>query len=1118
MTGTAEWLASIGLGEYAQRFAENAIDLSVIGDLTEQDLKDLGVLLGHRRKLLRVIADLKGDLVSAQAAARPAPRDSAERRQLTVMFCDLVGSSALSARLDPEDLRAVIRAYHACIAEIIARSQGIIARYMGDGVLAYFGYPQAHEDDAEQATRAGLALVDAVANLETDIGTQLQVRIGIATGMVVVGDLIGEGAAKEQAVIGETPNLAARLQQFAEPGTVLISESTHQLTDGYFEYLDLGPVTLKGWSEPASAWQVLGISGVESRFEAQHKTRLTPPIGRDEEIELLLRRWQHAVSGEGCVVLLTGEPGIGKSHIALALQERLQAERHITVRHFCSAHHTNSALHPFIANLERAARFERGETPAEKFAKLEALLLRSGGDADRVVPPLANLLSLPVSNRYRLPELSPQNRKDMTLAALFDQLDALAARQPVFVIFEDAHWADPTSLELLTVTLEKVPRLRVLLLITARPEFTPPWPGHAHVTTLSLTRLNRRNGAALVERVTAGKTLPEEVMDQILARTDGVPLFVEELTKTVLETGLLQEQGDHYALSRPLPPMAIPSTLSASLMARLDRLAPVKDVAQIGAVVGREFSYELLSAVAGLPAQRLEEALAQLVRAELIFCRGEIPRAVYTFKHALVRDAAEAGLLKSRRAALHATIADAFEQRFPEVVEAQPETIALHLTEAGLFDKARGYWLQAGRKAAMRSANLEAIAHLRKGIEVLAHLADGAVKDRLELDFQFELGPCLIATLGPASPQAVATFARARELCQRLTDPPEQLQIMFWLTTASVIRGELPVAEEMISALLDLAEAHHDRPTLLNAMRGQGMIRLFMGHLTGAREVIERAFETFETSSEQDRLAARAAGQDAGVADLALMSWALLLLGYPDMALARVNAAIQRADAINHPHSQAYATYYASIVHALRGEFLTAHRYADRCLGLSEEHGFRQWRGLSRAVRGISATFLDSSSAALEEVQAAMNEYRGAGYQLGITALYVLLGPVLLSSHQYEPTLELIEQGLATTGRNSERIFEAELYRLKARVLRVRAGSEAGSEPQLLLDRALTIARSQHAKALELRAATDLAALWVDQGKRAQALDLLAPIYAWFTEGSETRDLKQAKALLDRLR
>ncbi|MCP1842842.1 putative ATPase/class 3 adenylate cyclase [Bradyrhizobium sp. USDA 4524] len=1118
MTGIAEWLASIGLGEYADRFAENAIDLSVVGDLTEQDLKDLGVLLGHRRKMLRAIAALEDDVaVSDQAAAKPAPRDGAERRQITVMFCDLVGSSALSARLDPEDLRSIIGDYHACIAEVIARSEGVIARYMGDGVLAYFGYPLAHEDDAEQATRAGLSLVDAVANLQTDIGTKLQVRVGIATGMVVVGDLIGEGAAKEQAVIGETPNLAARLQQFAEPGTVLISESTRQLTEGYFEYCDLGSIALKGWAEPIPAWQVLGTTGVESRFEAQHRTRLTPLIGRDEEIELLLRRWQHASSGEGCVVVLTGEPGIGKSHIALALQERLQAEPHITVRHFCSAHHTNSALYPFIDNLERAARFERGEAPTEKFAKLEALLLRSGADADRVVPALANLLSLPVSDRYQLPELSPQKRKEMTLAAFSAQLEALAARQPVFIIFEDAHWSDPTSMELLTITLEKVPRLRVLLLITARPEFTPPWPGHAHVTTVSLTRLNRRNGAALIERVTAGKTLPEEVLDQILARTDGVPLFVEELTKAVLETGLLQERDDHYVVSGPLPSLAIPTTLNASLMARLDRLAPVKEVAQIGAVVGREFSYELLSVVAKLPRQRLEEALAQLVQAELIFCRGEIPRAVYTFKHALVRDAAEAGLLKSRRAALHAAVANAFEQRFPEIVESQPETLALHLTEAGLFEKAGEYWLQAGKKAAMRSANLEAIAHLRKGIEVSAHLADGALKDRLELDFQYALGPCLIATQGPASPQAVATFARARELCQRLGDPPERLQIMFWLTTASVIRGELPVAEEMISVLLDLAEGRGDRPTLLNAMRGQGMIRLFMGNLVGAQEVIERAFEAFEASSEHDRLAARAAGQDAGVADLALMSWALWLQGRADTALARVNAALQRADVISHPHSQAYGCYYASILHALRGDFRKAHRYADRCLALSEELGFRQWRGLARAIRGISATFLDPSSAALEEIRAAMNEYRGAGYQLGITALYVLLSAALLSSHQSEAALELIEQGLATTGRNSERIFEAELCRLKARVLLVRDAPEASTDARSLLDHALTTAKSQRAKALELRVAVDLANLWIDQGRTSEALDQLVPIYGWFVEGLETQDLKQAKALLDRL-
>jgi class 3 adenylate cyclase/tetratricopeptide (TPR) repeat protein len=1119
MTGIAEWLVSIGLGEYAPRFAENAIDLSVVRDLTEQDLKDLGVLLGHRRKMLRAIAEFKGDVPRApHTGTKPAQRDRAERRQLTVMFCDLVGSSALSARLDPEDLRAVIGAYHACIAEVIAQNEGVIARYMGDGVLAYFGYPQAHEDDAEQATRAGLALVDAVANLQTDIGSELQVRVGIATGMVVVGDLIGEGAAKEQAVIGETPNLAARLQAFAQPGTVLISESTHRLTDGHFEYRDLGLVALKGWVDPLPAWQVLGASGVESRFEAQHKTRLTPLIGRDEEIELLLRRWQQSSHGEGCVVLLTGEPGIGKSHIARALEERLQSEPHITVRHFCSAHHTNSALYPFIRQLERASRFERSDSPAEKFAKLEALLVRSGADADRVVAPLANLLSLPPSDRYRVPEMSPQKRKEMTLAAFLAQLNGLAARQPAFIIFEDVHWADPTSLELLTVTLEQVQRLRVLLLITARPEFTPPWPGHAHVTTVSLTRLSRHDGAALVDRVTAGKSLPPEVMNQILARTDGVPLFVEELTKTVLETGLLQERDDHYVLSRPLPSMAIPTTLHASLMARLDRLAPVREVAQIGAVVGREFSYELLSTVGGFPKDKLEEALAQLVRSELVFCRGQVPQAVYTFKHALVRDAAYSGLLKSRRAALHATIADAFEQRFPEIVEAQPETLAHHLTEAGLFEKAAAYWLQAGKKAAMRSANLEAIAHLQRGIEASGHLTDVARKDRLELDFQFALGPCLIATQGPASNKAMATFARARELCERLGNPPEQLQIMFWLTTASVIRGELPLAQETIAALLHLAGARADRPALLNAMRGQGMIRLFMGHLTGAREVIERAVEAFDASSEEERLAARAAGQDARVAGLALMSWALWLLGHPDAAITRMDGAIQRADAIAHPHSQAYACYYASVLHVLRGELLTAQGYAERCLTLSQEHGFGQWRGLAQAVRGICVTLLDPSSSALEEIRTALDEYRRAGYQLGITALYVLLCPALLSSHKWEAALELIEQGLATTSRNNERIFEAELYRLKARALLVRGTADAAAEAQSLLDRALTTARSQHAKALELRAATELAGLWIDQGRRRQALDLLVPIYAWFTEGFDTQDLKAAKALPERLR
>src|SRR6516165_9205997 len=671
MTTIADWLASIGLGEYAQRFADNAIDLSVVPHLTEQNLKDLGVPLGHRRKMLRAIAELN--------LAAPT-RDEAERRLLTVMFCDLVGSAALAARLDPEDMWGVIACYHACIGEVVAPYEGMIARYMGDGALVYFGYPRAQEDEAEQAVRAALALVDAVPKLRTNVEAALQVRIGIATGTVVVSEILIDETPAEKAVIGETPNLAARLQALAEPGTVLICPQTHRLTAGHFDYRDLGAIALKGWAEPVPVWQVLRPTGVASRFEAMHKTKLPPLFGREEEIELLLRRWRHATQEEGRVVVLTGEPGIGKSHIALALEERLQSEPHIALRYFCSAHHTNSALFPFIGQLERAARFERSDSVTEKLSKLDALVARSTADPEHVAV-LASLFALPASDRYQLQELSPQKRKEKTLAALLAQLDGLAGRQPVLIIFEDIHWIDPTSLELLTATVEHVPQIRVLLLATARPEFTLPWPSYPHMTTVPLTRLGRREGAALVERVTNGKRLPKEVMDEILARTDGIPLFIEELTKTVLESGLLQEQNGNYVLERPLPALAIPTTLHASLMARLDRLAPVREVAQIGAVAGREFHYELINAVAGLLRDKLEEALDQLVRSELIFRRGEVPHAVYTFKHTLVRDAAYASLVRSRRVHLHAAIANALEQRFPEILQTQPETLAHHLTE-----------------------------------------------------------------------------------------------------------------------------------------------------------------------------------------------------------------------------------------------------------------------------------------------------------------------------------------------------------------------------------------------------------------------------------------------------
>jgi class 3 adenylate cyclase/tetratricopeptide (TPR) repeat protein len=1111
----AEWLASLGLSEYAQRFAENYIDASVLPDLTDQDLAELGVPLGHRRKMLRAIAELDGaTLEPDEAASELVRRDEAERRQLTVMFCGLVGSTDPSARLDPEDMWGVIASYHDCVAEVVGRHNGMIARYMDDGVLAYFGYPRAHEDDAEQAVRAALTLVDAVTNLQTKVGAPLQVHIGIATGTVVVSELLIDETPAEQAVVGETPNLAARLQTLAEPGTVLICPQTRRLIEGHFDYRDLGPRALKGWTEPVAIWQVLGPTGVASRFEAMHKTKLPPLFGREEEIELLLRRWRHATQGEGRVVLLTGEPGIGKSHIALALGERLQSEPHIALRYFCSAHHTNSALFPFIGQLERAARFERKDSPTEKLSKLDALVAQSTADPEHVAV-LANLLALPAGDRYQLHELSPQKRKEKTLAALLAQLDGLAARQPVFMIFEDIHWIDPTSLELLGAIVEHVPQVRVLLLITTRSEFTPPWPSYPHTTTIPLTRLGRREGAALVERVTSGKKLPKEVMDEILARTDGVPLFIEELTKTVLESGLLQERDGQYVLERPLPPLAIPTTLHASLMARLDRLAPVREVAQIGAVAGREFHYELLHAVAGMPRERLEDALGQLVRSELIFRRGESPHAVYIFKHTLVRDAAYASLLKSRRAHLHAAIANALEQQFAEIAQTQPETLAHHLTEAGLIEKAIRYWLQAGKSAAQRSANLEAIAHLQRGIELTDRLpAEG--RDRSELDFQLVLGPCLIATHGPAASTAVATFARARELCEQLEEPPEYLQVMFWQATVRVVRGELPEALEAIAGLPSAAEAHGNRPALINGIRGRGMILMFMGRIVEAREALERAIELFNASEEADKMGARAAGQDAGVSTLVLMAWVFWILGQVDAAVARMSAALERADAVQHAHTHAYAWYYASVLCALRGDPTIAKGYAERCLTISEQHGFRQWLGLARAIRDICAAVLDDSAGRLDEVKTALDEYQRAGYQLGLTAQLVLLCPVFLLRNEPEAALELIDHGLWIVNHNSERFFEAELYRLKARALLMRGAPDA--EAESLLDQALQTARSQQARSLELRTATDIARLWIKQGKRAGARDVLASVYGRFDEGFETRDLKEAKAVLAELR
>jgi class 3 adenylate cyclase/tetratricopeptide (TPR) repeat protein/ABC-type transport system involved in cytochrome c biogenesis ATPase subunit len=1040
---------------------------------------------------------------------QPPSVTSAERRQLTLMICDLVGATALSSRLDPEDLREIIAAYHRAVGEIVAGLDGSVGTYMGAIVLVYFGYPRAHEDDAERAVRAGLGVIDAVGRLDLK-SVGLKTCVGIATGLVVVS----EGSAQDQFVSGATPYLANRLKGLAEPDTVVIAAGTHRLTGGLFEYRDLGAVQVEGIAAPAQAWQVLRPSAVASRFEALRGSALSPLIGRGEELELLRRRWRQAEEGEGRVVLLVGEAGIGKSRLTRALLEGLPSAPHLRLRYFCSPHHRNSALFPVISQLAHAADFVRDDTAERKLAKLDALLARAAAEPE-VIDLIANLLSLPA--RHSAHELSPQQRKEKTLAALLAQLDGLAREQPALMLFEDLHWIDPTSLELLTAIVDRVQRLPVLLLATARPEFTPPWPSHTHVTALSLARLSRRECVALVDRITDGKVLPDEVLEQILARTDGVALFIEELTKTVIESGMLIDAGDRYTMAGPLPSLAIPTTLHDSLTARLDRFAPVKEVAQIAACIGRDFDYDLLAAASGMPEDGLRSALEALQHAELVIARG-LSAERYSFKHALVRDAAYTGLLKSRRVQLHAAFARAIERCFAHVVEAEPETLAYHLSEAGLPEKAAGYWLRAGKIAVGRFANIEAIAHLRRGIEALSGFPDAATKDRLELDFQIALGPCLIATQGFLSNAFAATITRAGELCERLGDAPEYPQVMYWLASIHVYRGELPEALDGITAALGLAEAAGNRPAAVNAMRGSGVVLLVMGRLVEARRMLERSIAEFDLCDEADRLATRAqVGQDAGVASMASMGWTLWALGYPDMAGARVGAALQRAEAIGHPHSWAYAAYFASVLHAFCCELAVAHTHAERCLALSEEHGFGMWRNVSRAVRGICASQLAPSSDSLATASSELAEYVGTGYQITSTALYALLSQALLAKHQLAPAREIISKGLATAAQTSERMFEAELLRLKARALTIEGGLGVSTDAQKLLEESLAIAQSQEARSLELRAAADLARLHRDQGRHAEARDLLAGVYGWFTEGFDTPDLKEAKALLEEL-
>ncbi len=1105
----ADWLRTLGLEQYEPAFRANEIDATLLPSLTAEDLKDLGItLVGHRRRLLDAIAALRAG--SALARAAPLPPVEAERRQLTVMFCDLVGSTALSTRLDPEDLREVIGAYHRAVAEIITGFDGFVSRYMGDGVLIYFGYPQAHEDDAERAVRAGLGAIDAVARLNVK-SVKLETRVGIATGLVVVGDLIGAGSAQEQSVVGETPNLAARLQTLAEPNTVVIAASTRRLIRDLFEYRDLGPVEVKGIAGPVPAWHVLRPSVVGSRFEALRGSALTPLVGRDEEIELLLRRWARAKAGNGQIVLVSGEAGLGKSRITAALEERLHHEPHLRLRYFCSPYHQDSALYPFIDQISRAAGFARDDPASARLEKLEALLARAG-PAGQDVAFLADLMSLPPSERHELPSLSPQRKKERILEALIRQLEGLARGQPVVMVFEDAHWIDPTSRELLDLTVERARTLPVLLIVTFRPEFQPPWAGQPQVTTVALNRLDRTDQTFLVEQIAGAKALPDQVVAQIVDRTDGVPLFVEELTKSVLESGVLREERDRYVLDQTLPALAIPTTLHDSLLARLDRLASVRLVAQIGAAIGREFTYALVRTVSRLPEDELRSALDRLVASELVFQRGAPPDAVYAFKHALVQDAAHGSLLRSTRQQLHAQIAEALETHSPEIADMQPELLAQHYAEAGLVAKSVACWGKAGHRSAARSAMAEAAAQFYKGLDQLALLPDTPEHQRQELEFRSALGAVLQTVKGLSAPETGQAFARAGELWEQLGSPSEFLQVPFGQSLYYVYRGEFERAQRLDEDLLRLSRQRNDPAGLVLGHYSSGRSLMLAGRFAASRSHLEQVLALYDPNAHH--VLRHLAGLAPQVTSQGFLAFSLFCLGYPDQALANSTAAIAEARRLAHPPSLASSLALGGGPLSFIGDIAALDERASQLVAVGVELGFPLWRAVGTIFRGWVTVKNGDVAAGTATLRRATNAYRATGSEAWLPYFNTLLAGACEIEGKIEEALALIDDAEQVVERTGERWFAAELHRRKGELLQQKGCSEAAEE---LYRKALGMADEQGARMWELRAAASLARLRRDQGRRAEARELLAPVYGWFTEGFGIADLKEAKALLDEL-
>jgi class 3 adenylate cyclase/predicted ATPase len=1034
------------------------------------------------------------------------------------MFCDLVDSTRLSSQLDPEDWRDVVRAYQRMCTDVIQRYDGHIAQLLGDGLLIYFGYPQAHEDDAHRAVRTGLgtlvALGDLNTHLQRDKGFELALRVGIHTGLVVVGAMGGAGR-QEQLALGEVPNIASRIEGLATPNTVAISEATYRLIQGYFECQDLGAQTLRGVAEPLHVYQVLSESGVHSRLDIASARGLTPLVGREQEVGLLLERWAQVKECQGHVVLLTGDAGIGKSRLVQVLKDHVADEPHVRWECRSAEYSQNTALFPLVDLFQRILRFEAHETPDAKLEKLAYVLSQYRLPLEESVPLFAPLLSLPLpEDHYPRLNLSPQRQRQKTLETIITILQEEAERHPVLFIVEDLHWTDPTTLELISLLLDQTPTASLLVLLTCRPHFQPAWHHRSYLTEITVNRLAHAQVEQIVAGITNGKTFPAAVLQQVITKTDGVPLFVEEITKSLVESGQLRAVDGHYELTGSFSTFAIPATLQDSLMARLDRLVTAKGIAQIGATIGRQFSYELLQVVSQLDAMTLQRELGRLVEAELVYQRGLPPQATYTFKHALIQDAAYESLLRSTHQQYHQRIAQVLEAQFVEIAEAEPELVAHHYTEASVIEQAVSYWHKAGQRASERSAHVEAIAHLRQGLALLQTLPETMERTQREVDLLIALGASLLATKGYAAPEVEQTYHRAQHLCQSLDDPHQLFPILRGLWNYHFVRAEYQTAQTLGEQLLTLAQQAQDPALLVAAHRALGATLFHLGAQASAHMHLAQGLALYDP--QQHRVSAFLYGEDSGVTCRSYAARALWYLGSPDQGLVRLDETVTLAQQVAHPLSLSFALTSAAIFHQLRREVRAVQERADAVILLAKDQGFPYWRAFGVLMRGWAVAHQGQAQEGIELRQQGLIAFRATGAELHRSYLLALLAEAHGVMGQPEAGLTALAEALTFAETTGERWYEPEMYRLKgALLLQQHSGNQA--EAETCFAKAIAIAQSQQAKSWELRAATSLARLWQRQGKRQEAHDLLAPVYNWFTEGFDTADLKDAKALLEEL-